>query len=62
MQLSLTQYAAKIGLTRQGVHAQIEEGRLKSGVTAKMIGNSYLITVSKRANNEIEEEKKRKAA
>ena len=43
--LSVTQYAKTLGLTRQGVLLQIKEKRLAKGVSAKKIGNTYVIFV-----------------
>jgi len=43
MQLSVTQYAKRLGKTRQAVLKQIKEKRLPKGVSAKKIGNAWVI-------------------
>jgi len=45
MQLSVTEYAKRLGVTRQAVIAQIKEKRLAKGVKAEKIGNNYVISV-----------------
>ncbi len=43
--MSVTDYAKleTVNLTRQGVLAQIKEGRLPSGVSATLIGKTWII-------------------
>ena len=43
--LSVTEYAKLLGVTRSAVLLQIKDKRLAKGVTAKMIGNTYCISV-----------------
>lgn len=45
MQLSVTEYAKRLGITRQAVIAQINGKRLPKGVKAERIGHNYIITV-----------------
>lgn len=45
MELSVTDYAKQLGVTRQAVLLQIKEKRLPKNVTAKKIGNTYLLSV-----------------
>ena len=45
MELSVTDYAKQLGITRQAVLLQIKEKRLPKNVTAKKIGNTYLLSV-----------------
>jgi len=44
-QLSVTEYAKRLGVTRSAVLLQIKEKRLAKGVTAKKIGNTYYLSV-----------------
>ena len=44
-QLSVTDYAKLLGLTRQAIFLQIKEKRLAKGVTCKKIGNTYSLSV-----------------
>lgn len=44
-QLSVTDYAKQLGITRQAVLLQIKEKRLPKNVTVKKIGNTYLLSV-----------------
>lgn len=44
-ELSVTQYAKQIGLTRQAVLAQIADNRLSKNVKAKKIGNNWIINI-----------------
>jgi len=44
-QLSVTEYAKLLGVTRQAVLWQIKEKRLSEGVTCKKIGNTYSLSV-----------------
>jgi DNA-binding XRE family transcriptional regulator len=44
-QLSVTDYAKLLGVTRQAILLQIKEKRLPKNVTAKKIGNTYLLSV-----------------
>lgn len=48
MQLSVTEYAKRLGITRQAVLLQIKEKRLAKGVTCKKIGNIYSLSIKKR--------------
>jgi len=41
VQLSVTEYAKSLSITRQAVLLQIKEKRLAKGVTCKKIGNTY---------------------
>ena len=45
MELSVTEYAKSLGVTRQAVLLQIKEKRLAKGVTCKKIGNTYSLFV-----------------
>ncbi len=44
-QLSVTDYAKLLGLTRQAILLQIKEKRLPKNVTVKKIGNTYSLSV-----------------
>jgi len=44
-ELSVTEYAKKIKLTRQAVLLQISEGRLDENVVAKKIGNNWVLVI-----------------
>lgn len=44
-QLSVTDYAKLLGVTRQAILLQIKEKRLPKNVTVKKIGNTYLLSV-----------------
>ena len=46
IELSVTQYAKKIDVTRQAVLYQIKGNRLASNVTAKKIGSTWILTVN----------------
>lgn len=46
-QLSVTEYAKQIGVTRQAVLLQIKEKRLPKNVKAEKIGNTYSLTVGR---------------
>jgi hypothetical protein len=43
IQLTISQYAAKQGLTRQAVLWQIKNNKLLKGVTAEKVGNVWII-------------------
>ncbi len=43
MQLSVTQYAAKVEKTRQAILWQIKNNKLPEGVKAVKVGNSWVI-------------------
>ena len=45
MELSVTEYAKRLGVTRQAVLLQIKEKRLPKNVTVKKIGSTYLLSV-----------------
>ncbi|CAK0747846.1 conserved hypothetical protein [Gammaproteobacteria bacterium] len=45
MDLSVTEYAKQLGLTRQAVLLQIKEKRLPKNVTVHKIGTTYLLKV-----------------
>ena len=45
MQLSVTEYAKSLCVTRQAILLQIKEKRLPKNVTVKKIGNTYLLSV-----------------
>ena len=42
-ELSVTEYAAKLNITRQAVLLQIKEGRLAKNVTSKKVGATWVI-------------------
>lgn len=44
-QLSVTDYAKLLGVTRQAILLQIKENRLPKNVTVKKIGNIYSLSV-----------------
>ena len=44
-QLSVTDYAKQLDITRQAVLLQIKEKRLPKNVTVHKIGNTYLLKV-----------------
>jgi DNA-binding XRE family transcriptional regulator len=44
-QLSVTDYAKLLGVTRQAILLQIKEKRLPKNVTVKKIGNTYSLSV-----------------
>jgi hypothetical protein len=44
-QLSVTDYAKLLGVTRQAILLQIKENRLPKNVKVKKIGNTYSLTV-----------------
>jgi DNA-binding XRE family transcriptional regulator len=46
-ELSVSQYANMVGLTRQAILAQIKGNRLANGVIARMIGKTYVIYIPK---------------
>ena len=48
MELSVTEYAKSLGVTRQAVLLQIKEKRLPKNVKVKKIGNIYSLSVSKK--------------
>lgn len=50
MQLSVTEYAKMLNLTRSAILLQIKENRLPKGVKVKKIGTTYVITISKNNN------------
>lgn len=45
MELSVTEYAKRLGVTRSAVLLQIKEKRLPKNVTVKKIGNTYSLSV-----------------
>ena len=45
MELSVTEYAKSLGVTRQAILLQIKEKRLPKNVTVKKIGNTYSLSV-----------------
>jgi hypothetical protein len=45
LKLSVTEYAKRLGKTRQAVIAQIKENRLAKGVKWDKIGNQYVLSV-----------------
>ncbi|MFA6570300.1 MAG: hypothetical protein WCT77_03610 [Bacteroidota bacterium] len=51
-QLSVTEYAKRLGVTRSAVLLQIKDKRLAKGVTCKKIGNTYVIEVKGKKENE----------
>ena len=44
-QLSVTEYANKLNITRSAVLLQIKDKRLPKNVSAKKIGNTWAITI-----------------
>jgi DNA-binding XRE family transcriptional regulator len=50
-QLSVTEYAKLLGVTRQAILLQIKEKRLATGVTCKKIGNTYSLSVRGQKTN-----------
>ena len=42
-ELSVTQYAEQLGVTRQAVLSQIKQDRLPENVSAKKIGNTWVL-------------------
>ena len=51
MQLSVTDYAKLLGLTRQAILLQIKEKRLAKGVTCKKISNTYSLSARGQKTN-----------
>ena len=49
--LSVTEYAKFLGVTRQAILLQIKEKRLTKGVTCKKIGNTYSLSVRGQKTN-----------
>lgn len=45
MNISVTEYAKLLDLTRQAILLQIKEKRLPKNVTVKKISNTYLLSV-----------------
>ena len=45
-ELSVTQYAKKLKVTRQAVLAQIKDSRLAKNVTPKKIGSTWILTIN----------------
>ena len=52
MEMSITQYAEKMGVTRQAILLQIHEGRLPVNVKARQVGHAWVL--------EVKEEKEKK--
>ena len=50
-QISVTEYAKSLDITRQAVLLQIKEKRLAKGVTCKKIGNTYSLSVRGQKTN-----------
>jgi predicted transcriptional regulator len=50
MELSVTEYAKSLGVTRQAILLQIKEKRLPKNVTVKKIGNTYSLSVRGQKN------------
>ncbi len=50
MELSVTEYAKRLGVTRSAVLLQIKEKRLPKNVTVKKIGNTYSLSVRGQKN------------
>jgi predicted DNA-binding transcriptional regulator AlpA len=50
MELSVTEYAKRLGITRSAVLLQIKEKRLPKNVTVKKIGNTYLLNEIKKCH------------
>ena len=51
MELSVTEYAKSLGVTRQAILLQIKEKRLPKNVTVKKIGNTYSLSVRGQKKN-----------
>ena len=51
MELSVTEYAKSLGVTRQAILLQIKEKRLPKNVTVKKIGNTYSLSVREQKTN-----------
>ena len=51
MELSVTEYAKSLGVTRQAVLLQIKEKRLPNNVKSEKIGNTYSLTVGGQKKN-----------
>lgn len=45
MELSVTEYAKRLNITRSAVLLQIKEKRLPKNITVKKIGNTYSLSV-----------------
>ena len=50
MELSVTEYAKRLNITRSAVLLQIKEKRLPKNVTVKKIGNTYSLSVRGQKN------------
>ena len=50
-QLSVTDYAKLLGVTRQAILLQIKEKRLPKNVKVKKIGNTYSLSVRGQKTN-----------
>ena len=50
-ELSVTQYAKLLTITRQAVLSQISEGRLASNVTARKVGNTWVLSIKESTKN-----------
>jgi biotin operon repressor len=44
--LTVTQYAKKLGISRQAVLKQIRLGKLPQGLKAEKVGSTYIIQLS----------------
>jgi hypothetical protein len=51
MELSVTEYANRLDVTRSAVLLQIKEKRLPKNVTVKKIGNTYSLNVRGQKTN-----------
>lgn len=54
--LSVTEYAYKMGLTRQAILAQIEEKRLPKNVSAKKVGATWVLKIKESKDTTISNE------
>ena len=50
MELSVTEYAKRLNITRSAVLLQIKEKRLPKNITVKKIGNTYSLSVRGQKN------------
>lgn len=48
LELSVTQYAKQLDLTRQAVLAQIKENRLPDNVVCRKVGSVWILSVPKK--------------
>lgn len=51
-ELSVTEYAKLLDMTRQGVLSQIKQGRLPENVSSKRIGNAWILELSEQSTQQ----------